>query len=487
MPIFSLPSPYGIGTLGKCAYDFIDFLKESGQSYWQILPLGPTSYGDSPYQSLSSFAGNPYFIDPDILISDGLVEKEKVDSLFWGDDPTSVDYAAIYNSRFKILYEAYKNGKERYKDEIKDFREKNSSWVEDYALFMALKRHFGMVGLTDWSDKKALKRDKKTLEKYSILLRDDIDFFVFIEFLFFKEWNQLRSYAKEKGIGIIGDIPIYVSPDSQDVWASPEFFQLDENSIPKKVSGVPPDYFNEDGQLWGNPLYDWDKMKEDNYSWWKRRIEANEKLYDVLRFDHFRGLDSYYTVKYGAENARVGEWVKGPGRDFTDTLNRSFPNIKFTAEDLGYLTESVKELLSSSSWPGMKVLEFAYDEKEAGQGDTSTYPENSICFTGTHDNNTLQGWINDRDNDDAVKEAMKRLQVTDKKDLAGAIILDGMKSRSYMMVVPLQDWLGKGEEARINTPGSKSGNWKWRLESMTELTEDLTSRIYKITKESGRI
>ncbi len=487
MPIFSLPSPYGIGTLGKCAYDFIDFLKESGQSYWQILPLGPTSYGDSPYQSLSSFAGNPYFIDPDILISDGLVEKEKVDSLFWGDDPTSVDYAAIYNSRFKILYEAYKNGWERYKDEIKDFREENSSWVEDYALFMALKRHFGMVGLTDWSDKKALKRDRKTLEKYSILLRDDIDFFVFIEFLFFKEWNQLRSYAKEKGIGIIGDIPIYVSPDSQDVWASPEFFQLDENSIPKKVSGVPPDYFNEDGQLWGNPLYDWDKMKEDNYSWWKRRIEANEKLYDVLRFDHFRGLDSYYTVKYGAENARVGEWVKGPGRDFTDTLNRSFPNIKFTAEDLGYLTESVKELLSSSSWPGMKVLEFAYDGKEEGQGDTSTYPENSICFTGTHDNNTLSGWINDRDNDDAVKEAMKRLSVTDKKDLAEAIILDGMKSRSYMMVVPLQDWLGKGEDARINTPGSKSGNWKWRLDSMNELTESLTSRIYKVTKESGRI
>lgn len=487
MPIFSLPSPYGIGTFGKCAYDFIDFLKESGQSYWQILPLGPTSYGDSPYQSLSSFAGNPYFIDLDMLIADGLVEKEKVSSLFWGDDPSSVNYAAIYNSRFIVLYEAYKNGRERYKSEIKEFREKNSSWVEDYALFMALKKHFGMVGLTDWSDKKAIKRDRKTLEKYSILLRDDIDFFVFIEFLFFKEWNQLRSYAKEKGIGIIGDIPIYVSPDSQDVWASPEFFQLDENSIPRKVSGVPPDYFNEDGQLWGNPLYDWDKMKEDNYSWWKRRIEANEKLYDVLRFDHFRGLDSYYTVKYGAENARVGEWVKGPGRDFTDTLNRSFPNIKFTAEDLGYLTESVKELLKASSWPGMKVLEFAYDEKEEGQGDTSTYPENSICFTGTHDNNTLIGWINDPLNDDAVKEAMKRLSVKDKKDLAGAIILDGMKSHSYMMVVPLQDWLEKGEEARINTPGSKSGNWKWRLESMNELREDLTSRIYKITKESNRI
>lgn len=487
MPVFSLPSRYGIGTFGECAYKFIDFLKESGQSYWQILPLGPTSYGDSPYQSLSSFAGNPYFIDLDILINEGLITKERVESFFWGDDRGSVDYAAIYNSRFTVLYEVYQEGKERYKKEIEDFRKKNSSWLEDYALFMALKRHFNMTGLTEWSDKKALKRDKETLKRYSLLLKDDIDFFVFIEFLFFRQWNNLRAYARDNGIGIIGDIPIYVAPDSQDVWASGEYFQLDDECIPHLVSGVPPDYFNKDGQLWGNPLYDWDKMKKDNYSWWKRRIEANEKLYDVLRFDHFRGLDSYYTVKYGAKNARVGKWVKGPGRDFTDTLNASFPNIRFTAEDLGYLTESVKKLLKDSSWPGMKVLEFAFDDKEAGQGDPSTYPENSICFTGTHDNNTLQGWIDDSINKESVDNAMKRLSVKDKKDLRAAIIEDGMKSRSYMMITPLQDWLGLGSGARINTPGSSIGNWRWRLESLDSLTPSLASSILKITKESGRI
>ncbi len=486
MPLFSLPSPYGIGTFGKCAYEFIDFLSLSGQKYWQILPLGPTSYGDSPYQSLSSFAGNPYFIDLDLLIEDNLISKEDVENRNWGEKKDEVDYGKIYSSRFVVLYKAYLNGKERYKDEIESFKKENSSWLGDYALFMALKRHFNMVGVTEWSDKKALKRDKKTLEEYSTLLKDDIAFFIFMQFLFFKQWNELRSYAKEKGIGIIGDIPIYVSPDSQDVWASPHLFQLDEECIPKEVSGVPPDYFNADGQLWGNPLYDWAEMKKDGFEWWKRRVSAAGKLYDVLRFDHFRGLDSYYCVKYGEKTARNGRWVKGPGKDFTDTLNKAFPEISFTAEDLGYLTPSVMALLKSSGWPGMKLLEFSYDDKEKGQGDTSSYPVNSVCFTGTHDNITLEGWIEDENNKDAVECAKKRLSVSDTSLLREAIIRDGMESSSYMMIVPMQDWLGLGKEARINTPGTSSGNWRWRLESMDVLTPELISHIKDVTEKAKR-
>lgn len=486
MPLFSLPSPYGIGTMGKSAYKFIDFLHNSGQKYWQILPLGPTSYGDSPYQSLSSFAGNPYFIDLDTLIKDDLLTREEVESKDWGNDPSCVDYGAIYTSRCDILHIAYMKGREKYSTDVRDFEGENESWLEDYALFMAIKRHFGMKGLTSWPDRNALTRDNAALEKYRAELRDDIDFFIFIQFLFSKQWSALRDYARRKGIGIIGDIPIYVSPDSQDVWASPELFQLDENCIPTEVSGVPPDYFNEDGQLWGNPLYNWDKMKEDGFSWWKKRIEAQGKLYDVLRFDHFRGLDSYYAVKYGEKTARNGRWVTGPGRSFTDTLNSSFPEISFTAEDLGYLTESVASLLKASGWPGMKVLQFAFDEREEGQGEIKDYPENSVCFTGTHDNSTLKGWIENPLNKESVEYAMSSLEVNDIKDLSEAIIKSGMNSKSYLMIVPLPDWLGLGDEARINTPGTSSGNWRWRLKDISILSDELSKHIKNVTGEGKR-
>ncbi len=486
MPLFSLPTPYGIGTMGKSAYEFIDFLNDSGQKYWQILPLGPTSYGDSPYQSLSSFAGNPYFIDLDTLIDDGLLVREEVESRNWGSDPSCVDYGAIYTSRFDILHIAYMRGREKYRTEVRDFEKKNKSWLEDYALFMTIKRHFCMKGLTSWPDRNALTRNNAALERYRAELKDDIDFFIFIQFLFSKQWNSLRDYARRKGIGIIGDIPIYVSPDSQDVWASPELFQLDENCIPTEVSGVPPDYFNEDGQLWGNPLYNWDRMKEDGFSWWKKRIEAQGRLYDVLRFDHFRGLDSYYAVKYGEKTARNGRWVTGPGRAFTDTLNSSFPEISFTAEDLGYLTESVAALLKASGWPGMKVLQFAFDEREEGQGEIKDYPENSVCFTGTHDNSTLKGWIENPLNKESVEYAMSSLEVNDIRDLSEAIIKSGMNSKSYLMIVPLPDWLGLGDEARINTPGTSSGNWRWRLKDISILSDELRKHIKSVTEEGKR-
>lgn len=485
MPIFSLPSPYGIGSFGKSAYHFVDFLEKSGQKYWQILPLGPTSYGDSPYQSLSSFAGNPYFIDLDMLIEQGLLTKENVLCKDWGQRQDQVDYGAIYTSRFEVLHTAFVNGRERYKDEVEAFRKENSSWIEDWVLFFALKRHFGMKGLTSWTDRKAFMRDEETLKRYRVELKEDIDFHVFVQYLFFSQWNALRSYAKDKGIGIIGDIPIYVAPDSQDVWANPELFQLDENFMPRDVSGVPPDYFNEDGQLWGNPLYDWDKMKEDGYSWWKKRIEAQAKLYDMLRFDHFRGLESYYTVKYGQSTARDGHWVKGPGKSFIDTLNLCFPNIRFTAEDLGYLSDEVMALLKESGWPGMKVLQFAFDPREAGDYDPKHYPYNSVCFTGTHDNITLKGWIDDESNAPFVAKAMQSLGV-EKEELLEALIRCGFESSSFLMVVPLQDWLGLGKNARINTPGTSSGNWKWRLSSENLLSDELALRIRKMTQTSGR-
>ncbi len=486
MPLFSLPSPYGIGTMGKSAYSFIDFLKRSGQKYWQILPLGPTSYGDSPYQSLSSFAGNPYFIDLDMLVEDGLLSQNDIIGRCWGRRRNEVDYGAVYSSRSDVLREAWTRGRDRYRSEVEYFRRENSAWIEDWALFSALKKHFGMKGLTQWSDRKAITRDEETLSLYRDELKEEIDYHVFVQFLFFRQWNALRSYARENGIGIIGDIPIYVAPDSQDVWADPELFQLDENCIPTSVSGVPPDYFNADGQLWGNPLYDWERMKKDGYSWWKKRIEAQAKLYDMLRFDHFRGLESYYSVKYGEKTARVGHWVKGPGRSFTDTLNSSFPSIRFTAEDLGYLTDEVIELLKDSGWPGMKVLQFAFDPRENGNWDPKDYPYNSVCFTGTHDNITLKGWCEDESNSAYVLKAMETLGVTDSSLLPEAVIRYGMQSSSFLMVVPMQDWLGMGKEARINTPGFGSGNWKWRIKSDEIFSPQLAEHIRKVTQESGR-
>lgn len=484
MPVSSLPSPYGIGTFGKEAYKFIDFLKKAGQTYWQILPLGPTSYGDSPYQSFSTFAGNPYFIDPDLLIKDGLLKKKDVTCYEWGSDPMHVDYEKIYNSRFLMLAKAKANGWERDKEEIDAFVEENKEWLPDYALFMALKRHFGMRSWTEWEDEEIRLHKPEAVAKYNEELREDVELFIYIQYLFFMQWTAVREYAKENGIGIIGDMPIYVAMDSADVWANPQFFQLDEKNVPVEVAGVPPDYFTADGQLWGNPLYDWDAMKDDGYGWWIRRIGGASKLYDVLRIDHFRGLESYWAVPYGEKTAKNGRWVKGPGIYFVKIITGWFKDMQFIAEDLGYLTPEVHELLDESGLPGMKVLEFAFDSREPSNYLPHTYTNNCVCYAGTHDNATLAAWRKEADKDD-IKLAIKYLGLNDTEGFNQGIIRGGMSSVADLFVAQMQDYLGLGAEARINTPGILGGNWQWRM-TPGQITAKLTKEIAYITKIYGR-
>ena len=461
MPIFSLPSPYGIGTLGKAAYDFIDFLAAAGQSYWQILPVGPTSYGDSPYQSFSTFAGNPYFIDLDLLIKEGLLKKSEVANIDWGDDSEAVDYEKVYNNRFQVLRKAFARGFEKDRAAFAAF-EKENAWLEDYALYMAVKKHFGMQCWTEWEEEAIRLHKPEAVQQYREQLCDDVAFYAYLQFLFYNQWEKLRAYAKENGIGIIGDVPIYVALDSADVWANPKYFQLDEKNIPLEVAGVPPDYFSEDGQLWGNPRYDWEYMKAEGYGWWIRRIDGAGKLYDVVRIDHFRGFESYWAVPYGEKTAKKGKWVKGPGIELVKTLTNWFPQISFIAEDLGILTEEVRALLKESELPGMKVLEFAFDGKQASNYMPHRFERNCVCYTGTHDNTTLAAWLKEA----APKElaqVKKYLGLNSAEGFRWGVIRGGMSSTAALFMAQMQDYLGLGASARINTPGTDTGNWRWRM------------------------
>ena len=484
LPIFSLPSPYGIGTLGKAAYDFVDFLVDAGQSWWQILPVGPTSYGDSPYQSFSTFAGNPYFIDLDMLIKDGLLEKSDVKNIEWYGHPSYVDYEKMWNNRYNVLRKAVKNSKGREDPEFVHFYTENNRWLTEYSLYMAVKSHFDNKPWTEWPDEDIRLHREEAIRKYSEMLSEDILFYEYLQFLFYKQWDKLRAYAKEKGIGIIGDIPIYVALDSADVWSDPMQFKLDEKNLPKDVAGVPPDYFSKDGQLWGNPLYDWDFMRSDGFGWWIRRIEGAQKLYDIIRIDHFRGFESYWAVPYGEKTAKNGQWIKGPGMDLVKVLKNWFWNIQFIAEDLGILTDDVRDLLKESTFPGMKVLEFAFDSKEPSDYLPYNYDKNCVCYAGTHDNDTLKGWIKSAKKDD-VKFAKEFLNVQDDKDLISEILRAGMASTADLFVAQIQDYLELGPKARINTPGTLGDNWKWRL-SPDQLDKKLAKRICKGVKLYNR-
>ena len=423
-------------------------------------------------------------MDLDLLCEDGLLTPAEVNSVNWGTDPAKVDYSAIYNSRFPLLHLAMERGWERDADKVAAFSEENASWLPDYALFMAVKRHFGMQSWTEWPDEDIRLRRPEAVARYQEELADDIRLFTYIQYLFFRQWEDLRSYAHEKGIGIIGDLPIYVAMDSADVWADPRAFQLDERNVPAEVAGVPPDYFTADGQLWGNPLYDWDAMKADGYTWWIRRIAGASRLYDILRIDHFRGLESYWAVPYGETTAKIGRWVKGPGMDLIGVLTEKFPNIQFIAEDLGYLTPEVRQLLEDSGLPGMKVLEFAFDSREAANYLPHTYPRHCVCYAGTHDNATLMGWKDEAAPAD-IAMARQYLGLNDEEGFHWGVLRGGQSSVADLFVAQMQDYLGLGSEARMNTPGILGGNWQWRMLS-GQITDALTARIAGMARLYGR-
>ena len=484
LPIFSLPSRHGVGTLGQAAYDFIDFLAEADQSWWQILPVGPTSYGDSPYQCYSTFAGNPYFIDLDLLAEDGLLLKKELAGVDWGESERFVDYGKLYENRFPLLRKAAARGAEKYAAEFAAFCRENERWLPDFTLFMAAKELFGGKPWPEWPDEPLRLHEPEAVRAWSEKLRADMTFHAFVQFLFFRQWTALQEYAHEKGVGIIGDLPIYVAMDSADAWSSPESFQLDDQNVPTVVSGVPPDYFSEDGQLWGTPLYDWDAMKADGYGWWIRRVEGAAKLYDALRIDHFRGFEAYWAVPWGEETARNGEWIPGPGMDLVGRLTSWFHDVQFIAEDLGFITPGLQQLLTDSGLPGMKVLEFAFDSREPSNYLPHTYSPNCICYTGTHDNTTLAAWRDEADPDD-VAFADEYLGLNDDEGRNFGMIRGGMSSVAVLFVAQLQDWLNTGAESRINTPGKLGGNWQWRLRD-GDLPADLAEKIARMTRIYGR-
>lgn len=501
MPVSSLPSPYGIGTFGKDAYDFVTFVKECNHKYWQVLPLGPTTYGDSPYQSYSAFAGNPYFVDLDMLIEAGFLLKSEVISRDWGDgivpvnvseddavngrfgtyrdgnigDERYVSYEKIYNNRFDILRIAYNRFKAACAESKKtlakglplykqfdNFVKDNADWLEDYALFMALKSHFNNVSWGEWETDIKFRKPE-AMSRYEEQLSDDIGYWKFIQFEFYLQWNALKQYANSNGIEIIGDIPIYMGYDSVDVWANQGEFQLDENLTPIKVAGVPPDAFSDAGQKWGNPLYDYDKMEANGFSWWRKRMAASAKLYDVIRIDHFIGIVKYYTIPADMPDARQGEYRQGPGQKLLDAINESIGDKKIIAEDLGVEVPEAAKILKENGYPGMKVLEFAFGGDRKNPHLPYNYTQNLVCYGGTHDNETLLGFFEDR-GDWELGYAYDYLDTRDKGRMVDQVFRAAYSSVAVLTVFAVQDILKLGNWARMNLPSSMGNNWKWRMQ-----------------------
>ena len=483
MPISSLPSPYGIGTLGKDAYDFIDFLVKADQSYWQVLPIGPTSFGDSPYQSFSSAAGNPYFIDPDMLKEDGLIDSDDLNKLTVQDNEY-VDYGRLYETRFEMLYKAYTKGIEKYHNEFIVFCFANKDWLDDYSLFMAIKKYFGMKSWLEWDDQDIRLRKPEAIEKYRNMLHEDIEFYKFIQFLFNLQYSKLRAYANKNNIKIIGDLPIYIAMDSCEIWADSDQFQLNESDrIPSDVAGVPPDYFSKTGQLWGNPLYNWEKMKESGYKWWIDRIARVSKYFDVIRIDHFRGFEEYWSIPYGEKTAINGHWEKGPSSDFVDVIKNWFSDVKFIAEDLGIIDEKVTQLLMRSGFPGMRVLEFGMTDDGTSYHNPHNHINNCVCYISTHDNSPIMGWIENAKKKD-LDYAKLYYGLNEKEGYNFGFIRGGMSSVADLFICQIQDYLGLGNEATINNPGTL-GNWTWRV-LKKQLNDDLAKKIAKLTYAYNR-
>ncbi len=481
MHITSLPSPYGVGTMGQEAYDFVDFLKKAGQRYWQILPVTPTGYGDSPYQSCSTYAGNHYLIDLDLLVKAGLLLPEEITACAWGNNENRVDFGLLYENRLQVLRKAY--ARFRDWDALEVFSRENAHWLPDFALFMALKAQFGGKPWYQW-ETPLKEREPESIWQARLALKEEIRFYSFIQYLFDTQWQALRLYAHKAGILLIGDVPIYVPYDSAEVWSSPEWFWLDESMIPVAVAGCPPDGFNADGQLWGNPLYRWNAHKKDGYGWWLQRLRGAKARYDVIRIDHFRGFASYYAVPFGAENARNGEWLPGPGLDFIQTVRKHLPDIPMIAEDLGFLTEDVRRLRADSGFPGMKVLEFAFDGDSDNEYLPHTYISNTVCYTGTHDNMPLKQWF--EESQEHAVEFARRYIGDSSNDVWGMIRLC-MASVSDLAVVQMQDYLELGGNARMNFPGTcDGGNWTWRA-SPGFAKDALAVRIRNLVRTYGRL
>ena len=489
LPISSLPSAYGIGCFSKSSYDFLDWLKEAGQSYWQILPLGPTSYGDSPYQSFSTFAGNPYFISLEALIEEGVLTKEECEAADFGSLDNDIAYKKLYDNRYPLLRKAYERSHIAENPDYLRFVEENKWWLSDYALFMAVKGRFDGLAWTQWAEDIRL-RWGFAMDYYRRELYFEIEFQQYLQFKFFEQWFALKAYANEKGISIIGDIPIYVALDSADTWARPELFQLDEQNLPCAVAGCPPDGFAADGQLWGNPLYRWDYHKSTGYDWWLSRLSYCFRLYDVVRIDHFRGFDEYFSIPFGDETAKNGHWEKGPGIDLFRCVEQRLGWHEVIAEDLGYVTDSVRQLVRESGFPGMKVLEFAFDSRDTGAANDylpHNYVENSVAYTGTHDNETLIGWFQ------SITPQERQMtrdylcdQDTPDEMLHKSLIALIMRSNSKTCIIPIQDYLGYDNTSRINQPSTVGKNWRWRL-TKEELSEELKEEIRAMALRYGRM
>ena len=486
MPVFSLPSRYGIGSFSKSAYQFVDMLKKAGQKYWQILPLCPTSYGDSPYQSFSTYAGNPYFIDLDQLIEEKLLTRKECQACDFGDDPQDIDYGKLYENRMPLLKLAYERSLEKPDPKFTAFWTENAWWLDDYALFMAVKDRFDGVAWNEWAEDIRL-RWSNAMDYYRRELYYEIEFYSYLQFVFMKQWKKLKNYANINGIEIIGDIPIYVAFDSADAWANPELFQFDAENLPTAVAGCPPDGFSADGQLWGNPLYRWDYHRETGFDWWIRRIAYCSELYDVVRIDHFRGFDEYYSIPYGDTTARNGHWEKGPGIALFEAAKNRLGELNIIAEDLGYITDSVKKLVADSGFPGMKVLEFAFDSREKSDYLPYTYEKNSVVYTGTHDNETIAGWYAGLDKSD-LKMCTDYMNIDriPGKEYHWDFIRLAMLSVSDLCVIPIQDYLGLDNRARINHPSTLGTNWRWRL-AKGKLSASLLKEIREMTRISGRL
>ena len=482
MPIFSLSSPYGIGTLGKEAKDFIDFLKKAGQTYWQILPIGPTGYGDSPYQSFSAFAGNPYFIDFRILNDYGLLNDSDYENVDFGKDEKFIYYGKLYNNRLKVLKIAFNNFKNKVPSDYNTFSKENAYWLDDYAIFMVIKQHIA-VSLDKFP--KALKmRETSALERIKEQYHDEIMFQKVMQYWFFKQFKEVKSYANDNGIKIIGDMPIYVSQDSSDVWANPKEFLLDSELNPKEIAGVPPDAFSKEGQLWGNPIYDWKAQKKSGYAWWCKRLEHSFEFFDLVRIDHFRGFDEYYSIKAGAKNAIKGEWKKGPGINLFKALKEKCSKTDIIAEDLGFMTDSVINLLEKTGYPGMSVLQFAFSLEEESRYLPHNVKKNSVVYIGTHDNDTALGWFNSLEGKE--KEYAKNyLRLNEQEGYNWGMIKAILATSADTAIITMQDILGLGSEGRINTPSEAYGNWTWRIEGSC-INEWLSGILLDITKLYSR-